>query len=234
MELDARAVVEQLKRLGLTGYEAKCYVSLVRLGPSDPRKVAADASIPYPSAYEALKELAREDWAEVVTKRPATYRASRPRAVKRMVESRVEETFEALERAYNPQPAEEAELVFTVRGREKVLAKICQMLNGAVESIVFVAPTMGLEEARLLEALEAAVARGVRVRAIGDEGALGILPPGIEIRMGNLVAVDVLVDGNAALISLPDYSACGWVNSPAVAGNFRQFLELLWNTSRNE
>jgi hypothetical protein len=45
------------------------------------------------------------------------------------------------------------------------------------------------------------------------------------------VAVDLLVDGKAALISLPDYSACGWIDSPAVAEHFKQFLELLWSTS---
>jgi hypothetical protein len=90
---------------------------------------------------------------------------------------------------------------------------------------------MGLEDAKLLELLQEAVERKVKVRAIGDEEAVGILPPGTEIRTGNLVAVDLLVDDKAALIALPDYSACGWVDSPAVASNFKQFLELLWSTS---
>jgi hypothetical protein len=88
-----------------------------------------------------------------------------------------------------------------------------------------------LEDARLLQLLEGALVRGVEVRAVGDEGAAGILPPGTEIRTGTLVAVDLLVDGKAALISLPDYSACGWIDSPAVASHFKQFLELLWNAS---
>jgi len=33
------------------------------------------------------------------------------------------------------------------------------------------------------------------------------------------------------LIALPDYSAAGWIDSPAVASHFKQFLELMWNTS---
>ncbi|MDG7005623.1 MAG: TrmB family transcriptional regulator, partial [Nitrososphaerota archaeon] len=68
----------ELRKLGLTSYEAKCYVFLVKLGPSDPRKVAAKASIPYPSAYEALKRLAQLGWVELVTRRPAVYRARDP------------------------------------------------------------------------------------------------------------------------------------------------------------
>jgi sugar-specific transcriptional regulator TrmB len=224
-------LVEQLKRLGLTGYEAKCYVSLVRLGPADPRKVAADASIPYPSAYGALNGLVRNDWAEVVTKRPATFRAKRPKSVKAVVDLQVKKAFESLEEMYNPKPAHEAELVYTVGGREKVLTKIYEMIACAAESIVLVAPTTALEDARLLELLEGALARGVEVKAVGDEGAAGMLPPGTEIRTGTLVAVDLLVDGKAALISLPDYTACGWIDSPAVASHFKQFLELLWSTS---
>ena len=111
------------------------------------------------------------------------------------------------------------------------MAKIYEMLRGAKASAVLVSPTIGLEDGRMLELLQAAVERGVKVRAIGDEGAEGILPPGVAIRTGNLVAVDLLVDDKVALIGLPDYSACGWIDSPAVAAHFKQFLELLWNTS---
>jgi sugar-specific transcriptional regulator TrmB len=229
--LDARALVEELKHLGLTSYEAKCYVSLVRLGPTDPRTVAADASIPYPSAYEALNSLARKDWSEVVTKKPAAFRARKPSSVKADVDRRIEETFKELEGMYKVEPVREAELVYTIRGRERVLAKVYELIGEAKESVIMVAPTMALEDSRLLEVLDDALARGVAVRAVGDEGATSVLPPGTQIRTGALVAVDLLVDNKAALVSLPDYSACGWIDSLAVAGHFRQFLELLWSVS---
>jgi hypothetical protein len=148
-----------------------------------------------------------------------------------MVSSRIEETFDSLKKVYSQEPVEEAELVFTLRGREKVLAKVYEMVRSAKESVVFVAPTIGLEDAKLLELLAEAIERGVGVKAIGDEGAPGLLPPGAEIRTGNLVAIDLLVDGKTAMIALPDYSACGWIDSPTVASHFRQFLELLWSTS---
>ena len=229
--MDKGAIVEQLRTMGLTLYEAKCYVSLASLGPADPRKVATEARIPYPSAYEALKSLAELGWAELVVRRPATYRARNPDSLREMIRSKIEETFDSLEKVYSPQPVEEAELVYTLRGKERVLSKIYEMIKSAKDSIVLAAPSTGLEDSRLLDLLAGAVARGVKVRAVGDEGAQGLLPPNIEIRMGNLVAVDLLVDGRRALISLPDYSACGWIESPAVATHFTQFLELLWHTS---
>ena len=229
--MDRRAMVEDLKAMGLTGYEAKCYVALASMGPSDPRRVGREAGIPHPSAYEALKTLAGKGWVDLVVRKPVTYRARRPAGVRAAVKAKMDETFEALEKAYSPEPADEAELVYTLRGREKVLAKVYEMLKGAKRSVVLVAPTMGLQDAKLLQLLEAAVERGVKLRVVGDEGASGILPPGAEVRMANLVAVDLLVDGKAALIGLPDYSACGWIDSPTVAQHFGQFLELLWSTS---
>ena len=176
--MDRRAIIEHLRNLGLTAYEAKCYVSLAELGPADPRKVAAEAGIPYPNAYEALKRLAALGWVDLVVRRPASYRARKPESVRAMVSSTIEETFDSLEKLYSPETAEEAELVYTLRGRQKVLAKVYEMLRGAKESVVLVAPTMGLEDARFLELLAEAIDRGVKVRAIGDEGALGFAAAG--------------------------------------------------------
>ena len=222
---------EELRSLGLSSYEAKSYVSLVSLGPAEPKKVAKDAHIPYTSAYPALERLAEKGWVDVVVKKPRTYRAKKPSSIKSMVAARVEDTFDALEKMYSPEPAAEAELVYTLRGSEKVLGKVYELLRGAKESVMVVAPTMGLGDSRLVELLADVVGRGVAVRAICDEEALGLLPPGIDVRTGNQVAFDLLVDDKVALIGLPDHSACGWVDSPAVANHFKQFLELLWSTS---
>jgi HTH-type transcriptional regulator, sugar sensing transcriptional regulator len=224
-------IVAQLMDLGLTSYEAKAYVALAGLGPSEPKRVADDAQIPYPSAYTALKTLQSKGWVEQVVKKPVTYRAKKPVDLKAMVSSKIEETFNALQSAYRSEPTEEAELVYTLRGSDKVLAKVYEMLRGASESVVIVAPAMGLEDARLMELIGEAADRGVHVRAICDEAGQGLLPPGVEIRTGNQVALDILVDDKVALIGLPDHSACGWIDSPAVASHFKQFLELLWSTS---
>lgn len=224
-------ILEELRDLGLTRYEAMCYVSLLGLGPADPRRVAADAGIPHPSSYEALGRLERRGWVELVTKRPATYRARRPGVIKEMIASKMETTFEALSAMYREVPAAEAEMVYTLRGREKVLSKVYEMIEGARQSIVLVSPTLGLEE-RVVKLVREAVARGVTVRAIVDEEGALLLPRQVEVRSGNLIAIDLLADDTTALISLPDYSACGWVDSPQVASHFKQFLELMWSNSK--
>ena len=224
-------IVEQLKATGLTSYEARAYVALAGLGPSEPKKVAGDAGIPYPSAYTALRTLESKGWVDQIVKKPVTYRAKKPASVKAMVSSRLEDTFKELEKIYKTEPTEEAELVYTLRGRDRVLDKVYEMLRGAKESAIVVAPSMGFEDAKIMELLAESVKRGVEVRAICDDEGVGLLPAGVEIRTGNHVAFDLLVDDNVALIGLPDHSACGWVDSPAVAAHLKQFLELLWSTS---
>jgi sugar-specific transcriptional regulator TrmB len=229
--LNRSDVVAELKDFGLTSYEAKAYSSLASLGPSEPKMVASDARIPYPSAYTALKSLESKGWAERIVKKPITYRAKRPSNVKAMISSRLDDTFKELQRIYRSEPAEAAELVYTLRGSDSVLAKVHEMLRGAKESIVVVAPALGLGDAKSVELLGEAVDRGLSVRAICDEEAAELLPQGVEIRTGSQVAFDLLVDDKTALIGLPDHSACGWIDSPAVASHFKQFLELLWSTS---
>jgi sugar-specific transcriptional regulator TrmB len=219
----------ELRKLGLTGYEARCYVFLVKLGPSDPRKVASRASLPYPNAYEALRRLDDLGWVELVRRRPAVYRARDPGTIFGEIESRLKETFASLDAMYKATPAEQAELVYTLRGEGKVLSKLVEMIRGARSSMMLVTPAATLEDSPpLLEALRAAVSRGVKVRIMTDDARVKGLPDGVEARTGNIVAFDLLVDDKTALIGLPDLSACGWAESSAVASHFMQFLELLW------
>ena len=103
-QLDS-ATVEELRDLGLTRYEAMCYISLAGLGPADPRRIAAEAGIPYPNAYEALSRLANMGWVELVKKRPATYRARRPESIKEMIASKLDGTFKTLCAALQGRPS---------------------------------------------------------------------------------------------------------------------------------
>jgi sugar-specific transcriptional regulator TrmB len=223
----------ELRKLGLTSYEARCYVFLVKLGPSEPRKVASKASMPYPNAYEALSRLSDMGWVELIRRRPAVYRARDPNTILGEIQSRQREVFGALDAMYKAAtPEEQMELVYTLRGREKVLSKLVEMIRGARSDMMLVSPAETLEESRsLLEEMRAAVSRGVRVRMLTDGVDTKKLPSRVQARTGTIVAFDLLVDGRTALIGLPDLSACGWAESSAIASHFMQFLELLWNSS---
>jgi HTH-type transcriptional regulator, sugar sensing transcriptional regulator len=222
---------KELRKLGLTSYQARCYVFLVKLGPSDPRKVAAKASMPYPSAYEALRQLGELGWVELVTTRPKAYRARDPTTILGEIQSKLKETFASLEAMYKATPTEQAELVYTLRGKDRVLSKLVEMIRGAHASIMLVTPAETLEgSGSVLEEIRKAASRGVEIRVMTDQAHPDGLPAKVEARTGSIVAFDLLVDDSTALIGLPDLSAAGWVESSAVASHFMQFLELLWST----
>jgi sugar-specific transcriptional regulator TrmB len=230
--LELAETVNELRKLGLTNYEARSYVWLVRLGASEPRKVAAAARIPYPNTYEALRRLASMGWVELVRHRPAVYRAREPKVILRDVESRLHATFKALEDIYRRTPAEEAELVYTLRGKDRVASKIIELLDGARSDVFVAAPSISLGEEPVRDSITRAVERGVDIRVVSDERGFRLLPSGVRFRRRDVLnAIDLLVDGNKALIGLPDYTACGWIDSPQVAAHFQQFLELLWDSS---
>lgn len=225
-------LVARLREIGLTGYEAKCYISLVSLGPSDPRKVARHAGIPHPNAYESISRLVRTGWVELVRKRPALYRARRPRVIEEQIISEMDELFGNLERLYKTVPAVDAELVYTIRDPRNVSSKIHELMSGARDMVMMVGPWSSISELRLDRLLRQIIDEGVDVRVVTDSSQ-NYLPRGVHVKLGNPVAFDLLVDGRVALIALPDFSACGWIDSPAVATHLMQFLELLWQNSAN-
>lgn len=226
--MDINSFTETLRKLGLTHYEASCYIQLVLLGPSDPRKIAANSRIPYPNAYESLKRLEDRGWVELIRKRPATYKAKRPNLIKQEIVSQVSEVFGKLDLLYRDVPGEETELVFTIRDKKKVISKIYELLSEAREKVIVVGPAVSFKDSKLIEKLSEISRRGIKVRIISDVETVKSLPSEIEARTDKLAAFNMLVDEQLAMIALPDLTACGWTNSAAVSLHFLKFLELMW------
>ncbi|HEY3714364.1 MAG TPA: helix-turn-helix domain-containing protein [Jatrophihabitantaceae bacterium] len=73
--------VERLVRLGLTLYEARAYVALVRRDASTPAEVARLAGVPRPRIYDVLESLVGKGLAEDRPGRTAKYVATPPERV---------------------------------------------------------------------------------------------------------------------------------------------------------
>lgn len=73
--------VRALETLGLTGKEARAYLSLLRIGASTAQQVSQLVSVQYPAVYRILQSLQMKGWIEVSRERPNRYRARAPRIV---------------------------------------------------------------------------------------------------------------------------------------------------------
>jgi predicted transcriptional regulator len=90
-------LIEPLKTLGLTEYEAKVYAALVHFEKAEARQIYEYLDAPKPGVYQSLKTLTEKGLAQVVNAKPAIYRAVPPRiALKHMMEMHREAEAQAL------------------------------------------------------------------------------------------------------------------------------------------
>lgn len=221
-----------LRGLGLTEYEAKTYVALTSVRSAVPREVASLAGIPYPSAYDALEALVKKGWVEVAQGRPRRYRARSPELIQKDSIAAVEHVFMELQKIYESsmEKAEKPEIIYTIVGRAGVIKKIQETLARAKKETIVVLPHHEEVTSYLNQVFESLIKKGVKVKLITESK---ISLKDIEVRSRKpILAVDVLVDEKEAIIGLPNYSACGWVENPVIAKHFKEFLELLWKSSR--
>ena len=93
--------VEQLTRLGLTKYEAKAYLALIRRGSSTAAEVARIAGVPRQRIYDVLASLVERGLASTRPGRVVNYVASPPdTAIERLVSDH-KQAVDELERGAN-------------------------------------------------------------------------------------------------------------------------------------
>ena len=68
--------VNRLRDVGLSEYESKVLVSVVRLGAGDAKSIARDSGVPYSRIYDPLSSLIRKGWVSKEDSRPSSYRAN--------------------------------------------------------------------------------------------------------------------------------------------------------------
>ena len=71
-------IVEGLRKLGLTEYEAKAYAALVGMGEASAREIHELCGVPRTRIYDILRDLAGKGFVEYVQGSPSYYRAVEP------------------------------------------------------------------------------------------------------------------------------------------------------------
>ncbi|MCX6673083.1 MAG: TrmB family transcriptional regulator [Methanothrix sp.] len=74
-------IVEGLRKLGLTEYEAKAYATLVGMGEATAREVHELSGVPRTRIYDILRDLGSKGFVEFVQGSPTYYRAVEPDSV---------------------------------------------------------------------------------------------------------------------------------------------------------
>lgn len=155
-------VVADLRKLGLTEYEARIYFQLLRQSPATAYEISKSASVPRPNTYTALESLVQRGAVLQVNESPARYVAAPP-----------DEFFDSLARRTGVLCAKvstrlqevahpvDDQFVWTLRGHAQVRDKIEAMIAGCRQALMIKASDDVLRDH--IEGLRAAAARGVEM-----------------------------------------------------------------------
>ncbi len=235
-----RKLVELLRRLGLSEYEARTYLALVARGSATVREIRELAGIPYAREYDVLESLERRGYVLAQPGRPRRYLAVPPGEVlERELEGirrAVEELRVALERLYSEPFREESlhEAVWLIRGRQNIVERCRSMLSSAEAEVLL----MGSNPAACSElagALAAASRRGVRIRALGsfEPGTVRVLEEaGVEYRhYPHEHSCFLLADQRELILSAGDplqEESAIYNRSQACIRLYRSYFEHVW------
>ena len=175
--------VSALRRLGLTEYESRIYLALIKMGPKKASEVSFFAQVPRTKAYGAIRELKRKGLLEIVPGKPELYVPSSPNEFLMPLvtklngevkdsESAVHELallYESSKYIKREMPKEIGEF-WQIDGRQNISNKLNELFNGATRSINYSTTASGLIRAYKIhsEMLEKATKRGAVVRVLSQ------------------------------------------------------------------
>jgi len=170
--------VNALMRLGLTEYEARIYIALVKSGPSRAGEISFLSNVPRTKTYGALKELMRKNLVLAIPEKPERYLAASPNEtlfplVERLSQDlrKAEEAIQSLALSYESmkyvrkaEPYEKSE-IWVLKGRSEVFEKLNEMFMNAREYIHVITTLNGIVRSYKSNAgtLEKCKTKGVKI-----------------------------------------------------------------------
>ncbi|OPX57317.1 MAG: Sugar-specific transcriptional regulator TrmB [Methanomassiliicoccales archaeon PtaB.Bin134] len=227
IEKEFAQIASVLGNIGLSNYESRCYVALVLKNHGTADEVAELAMVPRTSAYKALQSLASKRFVEQSEGRPTMYHPVDPEEIRNRALNEINSVFVKLNSIKGLLSEKGTpELVYTIYGRKKVLAKIGEMLDASKSTFMISSPKMQDLRSELSDRFKEAVRRGVTVTIITEPAVK--VPKATEVfRRKELIATDVIVDGTYAMIATEDLDLCGYSDNPLIAAHLENFLNMV-------
>ncbi len=133
-------VIETLKLLGLTEYEAKAYVSIVALGMSSAREIHEKSGVPLGRIYSVLKNLADKGFVDAQEQNPVYYSSPDPsiilNSLRMEINKNVDDSIKYLGKVHGdtkPMPP-----FWTIRSERSVKNRMKSLIVNAEKEIIFV------------------------------------------------------------------------------------------------
>ena len=215
------------EKIGLSDYESRALVALIVKNHASADEVAELARMPRTSAYKALQVLKDKDFVTSVEGRPTIFYPLPLEEVRSRVMGELDEAFDKLESVRGLLSEKGMpQLVYTISGKKGVLSKIGEMLDASKKN--FIISTPAIHEVRSVhgQRFKEAVGRGVEVIII-TEPMFKVPQCTRSYRKKDLLATDVISDGQSAMIASPDLSLCGFSDNPFISSHLDNFMRMV-------
>ncbi len=168
-------MIEKLRKLGLSPYESKCYLALVRYGKLLGKDIAQKSGVPPTSVYRNLETLQKRGLVQVVQKEPLVYQAVEPEiALPAYVNSKKEELeniqretiteLSSIKKTGVIEKQEEVLEVYSGRGQSYELGK--KLIHQSKNEFLLIGRGTKQSILDLIHSLKSAVKRGVTCKFI--------------------------------------------------------------------
>ncbi|MDW5562842.1 MAG: helix-turn-helix domain-containing protein [Methanomassiliicoccus sp.] len=226
MALEREDILSLLRRTGLSDYEAKVYLALVLRSRGTAEDVADTADIPRTSAYKVLEALKTKGYVNSRGGRPVVFQPVPPLEIRDRLAAELERGFTLLDSLRGSQTEKGSpQLVYTILGKESVMAKIGEMIDMAKERFFLSSPDLTEFNNYFAARFAHAVKRGIHVTVVAEPSVK--VPEATEvIRKADLLATDVIMDYDVALMATPDLSICGFTDNPFLAAHLDNFFQI--------
>lgn len=228
MDIDMKKeeIMSLLRRTGLSEYEAKAYLALVMRSHTSAEEVADVADIPRTSAYKALESLSKKGFVISRAGRPVIFHPVAPMEIRDRMVAELDRGFTLLDSLKGTLTEKGMpQLIYTISGKDKVLAKIGEMLDQAKDEFFLSSPTLLEINNAYAQKFTNALKRGVHITVVAEPSAR--VPDASEVkRRKDLLATDIITDYEAALIATPDLSLCGFTDNPFLAAHLAKFYHM--------
>ncbi len=156
--------ISALENLGLTSYEAQCFVALAQLPHGTAKEISQVADIPRSRVYETMDRLQNRGLVELHQADPRAYQSVSIDTALRTFRSRYDSYLETLDnslRKLEPEFRQTLQGVWAINSHEQVTGRIVDLISEASEEIVLIVLDENLLDRKIFEALGEADSRGV-------------------------------------------------------------------------
>ncbi|WP_226042553.1 helix-turn-helix domain-containing protein [Natrinema sp. DC36] len=163
---NAEEAVTTLEELGLTEYESRCLVALVRISKGTAKEISQVADIPRSRVYDTIERLDRKALVSVQQTEPRQYKAvpvdTACRRLREDFDSRINAAENALGQLEEPDSRDD-EGMWEITQKEHVTERVVLFLEDAEDTVHYLVPATEVVDREILLALGSTADRGVDV-----------------------------------------------------------------------